>query len=234
MQNFYDSLGAKKAGANKRKRDSNEAEKERNKKPRNLKKEMSQQTNLIHKAGNELYEINTEMQCQEKELFLAEGRLRRLCIQNRAQVHESKISAEFEKRGRMMTSNDQEGFEKPLKVFSISAESYTLMVNGEREEALKKGFSTTADTRIPQLKDAILSMTWPVRRQNAHLFNIEVNRFLTRMRMWSMDSSSEYKMSDEERSGLETRLNTQIHILEQVCLNMNGFRNRHPSELVLI
>ncbi|KAN0112190.1 hypothetical protein V8E51_005141 [Hyaloscypha variabilis] len=215
MQNSYDSLAAKKAGAKKRKRESSEEDKERDKKQRDLKKKLSRQTDLICKAGNELYEINTEMQRLEKELFLSEGRLRRLCIQNRAQVHDSKISAEFEKGRRMMTGNDEEGFEKPLKVFSISAESYTLIVNGEREEALKKGFSTTADTGIPQLKDAILSMTWPVRQQNAHLFNMEVNRFLTRMRMWSMDSSSEYKMSDEERSGLETRLNAQIHILEQ-------------------
>jgi len=220
MQATYDRLAATTAGTGgrKRKRTDAEAEKEASKKLRELKKKLSEKQDLARQEGSELYDLNFKKQRLEEQILLAKSRVMMACIQNRAALHANKAQKEFLSGRRMMMSNYQEGSEKPLQVFSVSAEAYGHLINREREDALKKEFSTTADTGIPALKDAILAMTWPIRQENARSFNEEVEHCLTRMKLWSMDTSSEYKMSDAERVILQSRLDTQIQSLDEVCL----------------
>lgn len=230
IQTTHDRLAAKTAGAKKRKRDENntEADKEQNKKLRKLKKKLIEQQARVQKVASDLYEITSQNQRLEEEVLQAKSRIIRSCIKNRAQIHTVKARVEFVTGRRQMINNYQEDSEKPLKVFSVSAEAYCKLIDGDREDALSKGFPTTTDTGVPDLRDALLAMTWPIRQRNAQSFNEEVESCVTRMKLWSSNTSSEYKMPDEERARLEGRMNTEIGNLDQVsstsllCINLSN------------
>jgi hypothetical protein len=75
---------------------------------------------------------------------------------------------------------------------------------------------TKADTGIPTLRDALIGMTWGIRQQNARSFNEEVEICHNRLKLWSADTSSEYKMLDEEKAIVEGRIEVEIEKLEEV------------------
>jgi hypothetical protein len=112
----------------------------------------------------------------------------------------------------------QEPSEKPLEVFSVSSHVFTRLSQGRNEEALRRGFLTKADTGVPTLRDALIAMTWGIRQQNARSFNQDVEVYHTRLKWWSADTSSEYKMLDEERAIVESRMQTEIKKLDEVCI----------------
>lgn len=108
--------------------------------------------------------------------------------------------------------------EKALQVFSVSSHVFSLIVEGETDEGLKKGFFTKAETGIPEFRDALIATTWNIREQKAHTFNAEVESSLTRLKLWAADTSSDYKMLPEERAILDSRLENRFNQLEEVCL----------------
>ena len=150
----------------------------------------------------------------EADLLQAESRVIKSCIQNRAQIHATAARNEYERVRKMM---GQEECEEPLEVFSVSADIFTRLSRGKAHEAQRKGFSTKADTGIPALRDALIATTWGTRQQNSRSFNGDVESCHTRMKLWSADTSSEYKMMDEEKTIVESRMQAEIKKLEEVC-----------------
>jgi hypothetical protein len=99
----------------------------------------------------------------------------------------------------------------------VSADIFARLSMGKLQEAQRKGFTTKADTGIPALRDALIAITWGTRQQNARSFNGDVQSCHTRMKLWSADTSSEYKMLDEEKIIVESRMHAEIKKLEEVC-----------------
>lgn len=155
------------------------------------------------------------------------------CIQNRAQIHVEAARDEYERARQRM---GQQRSEKPLQVFSVSADIFTRLNKGRGKDALRKGFSTKAETGIPALRDALIEMTWGIRQRNARSFNEDTESFLKRMKLWAADNSSEYKMLDYEKAIVQNRMNAEIKKLDQVCyisqkFNMNCMFECYSDEM---
>jgi hypothetical protein len=182
---------------------------------------LSAKAALVQKEESELYKVTQQKQRLEQDLLRAKSRVVKSCIQNRARIHREAIREVYETERQTM---GQPASERPLQVFSVSANAFFHFIEGEEQEAYYKGFSAKADTGIPDLRDALVAITWGSRLQNAQLFNEDVQRFVTRTKLWIVDSSSEYKMTDGERAIVEKRMEAEVKKLEQVrfsIINMN-------------
>ncbi len=140
MQATYDRLAATTAGTGgrKRKRTNAEAENEASKKIRELNKMLSEKQDSARQENSELYDLNFKKQRLEEQVLQAKSRVMTFCIQNRATLHAIKVQKEFLSGRRMMISNYQEGSEKSLQVFSVSAEAYGYLINREKEDAMRR------------------------------------------------------------------------------------------------
>jgi hypothetical protein len=138
-------------------------------------------------------------------------------IETRAQIHVTAARNEYKRVKRMMGQSE---IEKPLQVLSVSADTYTRLLAGETDEALRKGFSTLADTGIPALRDALDVITWGIRQHNARSFIGDIESYHARMRLWSADTSSEYKMLDDEKVIVERRMDAEINKLKEICFRL--------------
>jgi hypothetical protein len=168
----------------------------------------------MQQGAKELYQMRYQKESLEADLLQAESRAIKSCIQSRAQIHAAAARNEY---GRVRKMMRQEECEEPLEVFSVSADMFTRLSRGKVEEAQRKGFSTKADTGIPALRDALIAITWHTRQQNSRSFNGDVESCHTRMKLWSADTSSEYKMLDEEKTIVESRIQGEIKKLDEVC-----------------
>jgi hypothetical protein len=161
--------------------------------------------------------MSNEKERFELEVLQAKCRVMKACIQNRAQIHVTAARNEYERVRKMMGQSE---IEKPLQVFSVSADTYTRLLADETDEALRKGFSTLADTGIPALRDALDAITWGIRQHNARSFIGDVESCHARMRLWSADTSSEYKMLDDEKVIVERRMDAEINKLKEVRFDL--------------
>lgn len=187
--------------------------------------QISDRESVFQREAKDLFHISDEKERLEADFMQARSRVIKSCIQNRAKIHVATVTEDYETERRTM---GQEESEKPLEIFSVSADIFTRLCSGRIEDeqlALNKGFSTRADTGIPALRDAMIAMTWGIRQQNARSFNGDVESCHTRMKLWSADTSSEYKMLDEEKAIVERRLRVEIKKLEEVCILNSGHAN---------
>jgi hypothetical protein len=109
--------------------------------------------------------------------------------------------------------------EKLLQVFGVSSAAFDYITRGKQQDVqrtLRKGFSSTIETGIPALRDALMAITWGIRQPNARSFNEDVESFLTRTKLWSADAASEHKMAVSPRAVVEGRMEAEIKKLEQV------------------
>jgi GTPase SAR1 family protein len=196
--------------------DLKDTQKDQIQKLRALTDKRSELTPIVDKEVRELYTLNQKIQYLQEEIQQAKSRVTKSCIQNRAQIHVEAARNEYEIARRMM---GQQNSEKPLEVFSVSSAAFTRHCGENAEEAISKGFSTKADTGIPALRDALIGMTWGIRQHNARSFNEDVESCHNRMKLWSADTSSEYKMLEQEKVIVQDRMDAEIEKLEVVCFS---------------
>jgi hypothetical protein len=196
--------------------DLKDTQREQIQKLRVLTNKRSELTPIVDKEVRELYALNQKIQHLQEDILQAKSRVTKSCIQNRAQFHVEAARNQYEIARRMM---GQQHFEKPLEVFSVSSAAFTRHCGDNAEEAISKGFSTKADTGIPALRDALIGMTWGIRQHNARSFNEDVESCHNRMKLWSADTSFEYKMLEQEKAIVQHRIDTEIEKLEAVCFS---------------
>ncbi|KAE9376210.1 hypothetical protein N431DRAFT_532541 [Stipitochalara longipes BDJ] len=206
-----------------------EAQRKQIKNLREVRSKLSEQTARVQKEGSELFSINQQKKRDEEELLITESRVMKSCIQNRALIHVDAARDEYKRARRMM---GQQRAEQPLQVFSVSSDAYSRILRGRKKEALRKGFSGWTDTGIPELRDALSAVTWGIRQQNARSFNEDIENCLIRMKMWSADTSSEYKMLSSERAIVEDRMDSEIKKLEQAFSTLNIETRKEVMRLV--
>jgi hypothetical protein len=178
---------------------------------------MADKLNWIQREGNELYQMEQQKSHLQTERLQAKSRVMKVCINNRAQMHIIAAREEYESARKMMGKQPSE---KPLRVFSVSANAFDLICSGEQHEvqkALENGFTNTIETGIPALRDALMAITWGTRLSNARMFNEEVENCLAVMKTWSADNAPEYMMAANKRAIVESRMEAEIKKLEEVC-----------------
>jgi hypothetical protein len=178
---------------------------------------MADKLNWIQKEGNELYQMEQQKSYLQTERLQAKSRVMKVCINNRAQMHVIAAREEYESARKMMGKQPSE---KPLRVFSVSANAFDLICSGEQHEvqkALENGFTNKIETGIPALRDALMAITWGTRLSSARMFNEEVEICLAVMKTWSADSAPEYMMAANKRALVESRMDAEIMKLEEVC-----------------
>lgn len=106
--------------------------------------------------------------------------------------------------------------EKPLQVFSVSARAFNAFVKEDETYGPRHGFYAKANTGVPALRDALISTTWELRETNARAFNNDAQKVLARLKVWSSDTSADFKMAADNRKVLEDRSNTKVSLLWKV------------------
>lgn len=119
-----------------------------------------------------------------------------------------------EKRNAM----GQEPEDKPLRVFSVSARAFNEFTKKDKEFGCRHGFFTKRETRIPGLRDALISTTWELREFHAKVFNNEARRILGKLKDWSADTMADFKMSVADRAVSESQSGTQVVQLWEASL----------------
>lgn len=170
----------------------------------------------VNEEGNNLSLLQTEESKLSNEKLHALCRVKRACIENRAMLQSTVIQEDYAAQRKMMGKED---LEEPLKVISVSAGVFSHLLEGEKDYAQDRGFSTKRDTHIPELREALLATTLVIREANAKSFNNDAEMSLGHLKSWSDDTAVEYKMNREKRAILNGRFEEEYDKFYEVCTN---------------
>jgi hypothetical protein len=172
------------------------------------------QENEVAKYNKKLRELSRRRRTVLHDKEITECKLRKACIDNRCRLQIAAANAEYQAGRREM--GDQHATE-PLKVFCVSAVAFSLLVKGETEKALRKGFRTKLETGIPDLRDALIATTWGLRERKARAFIEDVASSFTRLQGWCEDPYSDYRMQQIDRALLQSKIDQHFATLDTVC-----------------